>query len=306
MSIIGKNIKRLRQEQNETQKQLADDLCISIQAISKWENEDVSPDIMLLPKIAEHYNVTIDELFREQMTAYKHKAQRLLSVYEDNIENKYAFEKADREYQRLFDKEKFDAEDLGDYAYLYDCHMRFCMKKAEEYYKKSLEADCLCKGGSYYSTQRQYIIFLNRVGKIQKAIGFCWKYVELEPDNAMNYASLLCAYKSLGIQEDTKDIVEKGLEKFPDNEFVVAYAGDIYYLLKEYDKAKICWEKVLSLNGERIDTRYALAEYYEKIHQWDEALDIYNDILKLNEDRGYIIEYHEVSKRIDKLLINKN
>lgn len=101
------------------------------------------------------------------------------------------------------------------------------------------------------------------------------------------------------------DIVEKGLERFPDNEFVVAYAGDIYYLLKEYEKANKCWEMVLMLNSERIDTRYALAEYYEKMCQWDEAMDLYKDILKWNEDKGYIIENHEVTKRIDKLLNDK-
>lgn len=37
MSIIGENIKKLRDERAVTQEQLAEKLCISYQAVSKWE-----------------------------------------------------------------------------------------------------------------------------------------------------------------------------------------------------------------------------------------------------------------------------
>ena len=60
---IGKNIKRLRQNKNITQEQLAQALHLSNQAVSKWEKETALPDISLLPLLADYFGITIDELF---------------------------------------------------------------------------------------------------------------------------------------------------------------------------------------------------------------------------------------------------
>lgn len=46
-----------------TQEQLAEQLGISYQAVSKWENGIACPDIMMLPKLAKIFDITIDALF---------------------------------------------------------------------------------------------------------------------------------------------------------------------------------------------------------------------------------------------------
>ena len=61
---IGKNIKQLRQQKNLTQEQIAEKLGVSYQAVSKWENNANTPDIALLPKIANLLGTSIDALFR--------------------------------------------------------------------------------------------------------------------------------------------------------------------------------------------------------------------------------------------------
>ncbi|MGM9636723.1 MAG: helix-turn-helix domain-containing protein [Eubacteriales bacterium] len=61
---IAQNIKRLRKEHNISQATLANTLDISIQAVSKWECGNSSPDITLIPLIADFFGITIDELFR--------------------------------------------------------------------------------------------------------------------------------------------------------------------------------------------------------------------------------------------------
>ena len=63
MVNIGKNIKRLRKEHSLTQAELAKMLGVTCQAVSKWETKANSPDIVLIPKIAELFDVSIDELF---------------------------------------------------------------------------------------------------------------------------------------------------------------------------------------------------------------------------------------------------
>ena len=46
-----------------TQGELARDLCVSIQAVSKWERGYSYPDTSLLLPIAKKFDVTLDELF---------------------------------------------------------------------------------------------------------------------------------------------------------------------------------------------------------------------------------------------------
>ena len=67
---IGNNIKQLRQKKNLTQDQVAEKLGISYQAVSKWENNANTPDISLLPQIANLFDVSIDALFSENITDY--------------------------------------------------------------------------------------------------------------------------------------------------------------------------------------------------------------------------------------------
>lgn len=45
--------------------ELAESLAVTYQAVSKWERCVNSPDIALIPKIAELFDVSIDELFEE-------------------------------------------------------------------------------------------------------------------------------------------------------------------------------------------------------------------------------------------------
>lgn len=62
---IGKNIKQLRISEGLTQRALAYKLQVSVQAVSKWEQELSYPDVTLLPRIAKLFSVTIDRLFDE-------------------------------------------------------------------------------------------------------------------------------------------------------------------------------------------------------------------------------------------------
>lgn len=77
---IGKFIKNLRQKNHLTQKELADQLGVTYQAVSKWENGKNIPDIFLLKKISMIYQVNMDELLNgaeqtksKERTKFNHK-----------------------------------------------------------------------------------------------------------------------------------------------------------------------------------------------------------------------------------------
>lgn len=61
---IGKFIAALRHANGYTQKQLADMLYVSDKTVSRWERDECSPDLSLIPAIAEIFNITTDELLR--------------------------------------------------------------------------------------------------------------------------------------------------------------------------------------------------------------------------------------------------
>ena len=49
---------------NLTQDQLAEQMGVSSQAVSKWENDLSCPDISLLPSLSDLFGISIDELLR--------------------------------------------------------------------------------------------------------------------------------------------------------------------------------------------------------------------------------------------------
>ena len=59
---IADNIRRFRMEKGFTQGDLATLLSVSAQAVSRWEKGQAFPDITLLPLLAKHLGVSIDQL----------------------------------------------------------------------------------------------------------------------------------------------------------------------------------------------------------------------------------------------------
>lgn len=79
---LSEKLKSLRKEKNVSQEKLAEYLGVSFQAVSKWENGNTLPDILLLPDIARFYGITIDELLQVE----KIDEQRLVDEFEDQAE----------------------------------------------------------------------------------------------------------------------------------------------------------------------------------------------------------------------------
>ena len=59
---IGNFIKNIRKQNNLTQKELADKLGVTYQAVSKWENGLNIPDIGIMRQISKMYNIDINEI----------------------------------------------------------------------------------------------------------------------------------------------------------------------------------------------------------------------------------------------------
>ena len=136
---IGNQIKQLRIRRGITQDCLAQELCVTAQAVSKWERGVATPDIAILPDISAFFGVSIDDLFAISDDTRMERIQNMLwdERYFDPTEvesiRKFLLEKGRKEphngdvYEHLAEMENHLA---GEH-----------LEKAEAYAKEALSRD---------------------------------------------------------------------------------------------------------------------------------------------------------------------
>lgn len=78
---IGNFIKKIRKDNNLSQKEFADRLGVTFQAVSKWENGKNLPDLSTLGLIKKEFNVNIDEIINgENNTKVNNKKKIILII----------------------------------------------------------------------------------------------------------------------------------------------------------------------------------------------------------------------------------
>jgi len=71
---FNEKIRECREEAGLSQNDIAEKLSITRQAISKWERGINEPDIETIVRLADIYNVTIDQLLRADLSIVKRLA----------------------------------------------------------------------------------------------------------------------------------------------------------------------------------------------------------------------------------------
>ena len=68
---FGSMIQEMRKQEGMTQAELAERMGVTDKAVSKWERDISFPDINTIPKLAEIFNVSVDELMQVKTNAKK-------------------------------------------------------------------------------------------------------------------------------------------------------------------------------------------------------------------------------------------
>ena len=63
---FGQRLSRIRKEKGFTQNEIADKVGVTSQAVSKWENDLASPDIDILLKLSEIFDISVDDLLGKE------------------------------------------------------------------------------------------------------------------------------------------------------------------------------------------------------------------------------------------------
>ena len=90
---IGKFIAALRRANGMTQRELADRLFVSDKTVSRWECDECTPELSLIPSIAEIFSVTADELLRGERNSPESR--------EGDVTDAYKKAKSDKQYKLM-------------------------------------------------------------------------------------------------------------------------------------------------------------------------------------------------------------
>ena len=171
-NLFSNNLKKLRLQKNLTQEQVAEVLGVSTQTISRWECNTTCPDIMLLPGIARLYCVTVDDLFKENSSAYENYAQRLASVYE--ITHKAEdYLTADIEFNKLKKSGDYTLEDCRIHGVIHSSMMCSCKRLAIKNFNHIInefekENNISPENKIYWKTRYQIIHYYIEIGQSEQ------------------------------------------------------------------------------------------------------------------------------------------
>jgi transcriptional regulator with XRE-family HTH domain len=286
---IGTNIKQLRGEKQTTQEQLADYLHISCQAVSKWENNAATPDIALLPAIAEYFDVQIDELFKVNMSGYRSKACRLASRY-DMSGRKEDYEKADAEFARIFADGKAGVLDMYEYAHLHILRATALKNEAEKLLNRVIESD---EEGIVYWAENWLVSLLASMGRSHESIAKYEKRRSDDPENVTNWHMLVHAYYPVGrdfnVVKNVKkalETVHQGMEKFPRDAFLHTLCGIIYKGEGRYEEALKYCKIAMGIDPELPDNHNLIPRIYYLMGDYENAIKAWEDLAARYEKWG--------------------
>ena len=285
-TVFSDNLRRLRQAKSYTQEQAAERLGISAQSVSRWECGNTLPDVLLLPAIAELYCVTVDDLYRENSTAYRHYADRLLAVYESTLDRD-DFVRADNEYRRLLDSGACTTEDLRSYGVLHEIAMVQCMDKAllmyNEVFARGPEEDRT----AYYRTRLQKIRLFSQTGRDDLNLKQQREELSQHPDDPWAHLFLLAALCSAGQYAEAYKNFQTAVGRFPDLPELYIYGADACTELGRIDEALELLDQGLSLDSEMYDAKYAKAHCLEALGNYSGACEVWTSLAAELEAAGF-------------------
>lgn len=104
---LANNLKYYREKAGFTQEEVANELRITRQSISRWENGKSNPDLDNLVLISELYQVSIDHLIKENEELFKKIDQNTQEIQD----KKQKLIEVEQEVLQITGKEKFEKDE---------------------------------------------------------------------------------------------------------------------------------------------------------------------------------------------------
>lgn len=294
-TVFSENLKKFRLKKGYTQEAVADRLGVSSHTVSRWECGTTLPDVLLLPEIAELYEITIDDLYKKNSVGYENFAQRLAAVYEDSRDPE-DFIRCRNEFRRLMNKGELSTADKWQYGWVHMAMMNFCKDEAIEWYDKAVadDPDADPQNHNIANMQRIWMFFLLK--KDNEIISELKKKAKDEPGNPRATDYLLIALIWAEKYDEAYKLFCNAITKFPEDWRIYIHGGDICKKLKNYDEALKYYDKAGEIGTYFCDEMDCKAGLYQEIGEYQKAYNEYMKMAEIYRSRGYDIEAEMMEK----------
>ena len=333
---LGERIKKLRLHAKLTQEQLAESLGVAAQSVSKWENSVSMPDITLLPKLAEVFGVSIDDLFDLTAEQRLNRIENRLDIEEDLPHDVYV------EYEEYLKAQHDTGEHKKRAAYLlalmYWNAMRVAGKKVSRYAREHISENPKEKQCQWMLNMAEgHYVWDWNLSNHNTAIEFYREVAEKNPDAYMplyylidnliadhradeaeyylkklesikgSNATLCRVYKAYialaRFNEPLADEIIGNMLKEDQNNHEYLFEAAQYYARKcDYKKAIDMYETAYEKDPQKprfIDALQGIAEIYVVMRDYKKAADTYDRIIASQRDDWGLTEETELKDSMD-------
>ena len=261
---LGAAIKKLRTERGITQEELANRMCVSFQAVSKWETNATTPDIAILPQLALFFGVSIDTLFSMNRDDYIERISKM-------IRDEYSIAPENFLWAERYLKGMLSEENQNNNA-------RILLVELYEHRENRDLLACgrLCEEGLLIEPSN--ITLIGKLTRIRekrdesdRLIEFFEALYSKNKQNDILVETLIDIYIKHGRCDDAASLMQSS-KKRPIFEL---YQGDIELALRRKDKAIALWRSAAKKNYRDCELLFKIAERFDNIHDIDAALQLY-------------------------------
>lgn len=282
---LGNKIRELRLKKSATQEQLANELMVTAQCVSKWENGVTMPDIQLLPKLSAYFGVTIDELFDLTEDAHLERISHMLE--RERILDEAQFCQAE---SYLKDKAERDAG-RGIYrtllAELYNHMADGCRIRAEYWAKEALRLEPEYKWNhSLLRMAQQGAILDWNYANRAKRIAFYQQFVKEHPAGQGGILMLLEELAAANRLEEAQALLDEKREILGEVRAGI-YEGILQWHGGRRQEALAVWRETTGRNPGDWLAHASAADCLAHAGQYREALPLYRRSLELQEKPRY-------------------
>lgn len=283
---IGARIRQLRLEKSMTQEQLAQELGLTPQAVSKWENGVGLPDTQLLPELSVQLGVSIDALFSLTDEARFRRISRMLEDVRFLPDRDFV--SAERWLEEKREQSETHAQATLLLAALYN-------KRADEYHQLAapLAREALRLNPTEQDAHRA--VFNAEKGVYQdwnwanhhELIDFYKGVVEAHPEDWHNYMWLLDLLVADRRVEEARAYVER-LRSVWDNWRCELYMGEICLAACDMPGALEWFRRMTEREPDNWNVWAMYAEEMAKQGRYDEALTLHEKSFAMRKPPRYV------------------
>ena len=282
-----RNLQHYRLKQSLSGQQAAAVLQVPPETLADWESGKAEPEMKLLPRIAQLYGITVDDLFRHCTLGYDNHAQKLAAIF-DSTRDPRDFAHAQQAFRLLQSHSGLTKRDLQFYPALQQTMLEQCLEETLALYR---EFETRFPGDPDFDAIRQrHMHLLISLSRRDPALEQYLDQFAVKTTDPEEWLGLISAFQDAGRTEEALTWLNLARLRFPGNPMLCYWGGTLCQALGRWEDALGCWKRALQLDPEFTDAAYACAECQEKLGDAKSAWKTWDSLARRLEKQGFHTE----------------